>query len=70
MLFKIQPLIDLLLQMVSTRLIATLFRQKKTDILHLLLEPSDGEHPDLGGVQHSHMGFHELLFKLHKGSVS
>lgn len=35
-LFKMQPLIDLLLETVSARLIATLFRHEKTDFLLLI----------------------------------
>ena len=54
-LFKMQPLIDLLLETVSAQLIATLFRHKKTDFLHLISEPSNGEHHALGGAQHSPM---------------
>lgn len=37
-LFKMQPLIDLLLETVSAQLIATLFRHKKTDFLCLISE--------------------------------
>lgn len=69
-LFKMQPLIDLLLETVSAQLIATLFRHKKTDFLRLISEPSyNGKHHALGGAQHSPM-FHELLFKCCKGGAS
>lgn len=54
-LFKRQPLIDLLWETASARLIATLFRHEKTDFLHLISEASDGEHHALGGAQHSPM---------------
>lgn len=50
-----QPLIDLLLETVSTRLIATLFRHAKTDFLPLIAESSDGEHHDLGGTQYDNI---------------